>query len=156
MCSSESNWPSTRKAGMAAPVQRGRILIDPPSEVKCAGLSLVGTDRMSRQRLDARRSSHWPTVSLRASYWRADGREIFYLAPGGGILSVEMTLSPAMKPGRSTELFRAHFPRDQRRTGGSYAVTADGQRFPIPTLSDAPPQSSITVILNWLTAVEEK
>jgi hypothetical protein len=88
--------------------------------------------------------------------WRADGRELFYLAPDGGIMSVEMNLSPTIAAGRPNEVFRAHFPGDQRRRGSTYAVTADGHRFLIPTLIDAPAQSSLTVILNWLTAVKQK
>jgi Tol biopolymer transport system component len=88
--------------------------------------------------------------------WRADGEELFYLAPDGGIISVPMTLAASAKAGKPAELFRAHLQHDQIQRGSSYAATADGHRFLVPTLLDAPPQSSITVILNWPTALEER
>jgi dipeptidyl aminopeptidase/acylaminoacyl peptidase len=59
--------------------------------------------------------------------WRADGRELFYLAPDGSMMSVpadartDLTASPPVRL----------FATDMTPTSGTpqYAVTADGQRF---------------------------
>jgi hypothetical protein len=36
-----------------------------------------------------------------------------------------------------------------------YAASADGRRFLIPAAVGDPPQAGITVMLNWLKAIQE-
>jgi Tol biopolymer transport system component len=72
--------------------------------------------------------------------WRKDGRELFYAARGGKIMTVEVR--PGGEFGSPKELFQVHGARD-------YAVAPDGQRFLVDValedLTTAPP----TVVLNW-------
>jgi Tol biopolymer transport system component len=88
--------------------------------------------------------------------WSRDGKELFYLAPDGTLMAVEVKTTAAKAPGAKLE---AGMPRPlfatglQPRTGyDQYAVAPDGRRFllnvPIPT----PTQPPIGVIVNWSAA----
>src|SRR6185295_9393797 len=60
--------------------------------------------------------------------WRADGRELFYLAPDGTMMGVDiMTLRPAFKASAPRRLFRTRI--NPNPGNEQYAVSADGQRF---------------------------
>lgn len=80
--------------------------------------------------------------------WRADGKEIFYVAPDNAMMAVEVESREGF--------FRAGPPRRlfQTRLGSltavrEYDVSADGQRFlvndPVVDPNDVP----ITVVVNW-------
>ena len=59
--------------------------------------------------------------------WRGDGREIFYLAADGMLMSVAVDgRSSAFQAGQAARLFK---PRIPSPVGYNYAVSADGQRF---------------------------
>ena len=85
--------------------------------------------------------------------WRRDGQELFYVAPGGGLMAVGLTAAEAIKATRPTELFRAPISPERRQNGTRYASSADGRRFLIPTAADDRPQTSLTVIVNWAPTV---
>jgi len=86
--------------------------------------------------------------------WRKDGHELFYLAPNGGLMSVTLTASDVVRASRPTELFRIQIPGDRRSPGTAYAATADGERFLVPTAVGDPPQTAVTVILNWAKTLQ--
>jgi eukaryotic-like serine/threonine-protein kinase len=80
--------------------------------------------------------------------WRADGRELFYYAPDGKLMTVEV------KPGAGFEFAPARslfaFPPEAIDFDRfNYDVTPDGQRFlaNLPHGREAPP--SITLVFNW-------
>jgi Tol biopolymer transport system component len=83
--------------------------------------------------------------------WRADGRELFYLAPDNRLMAVPISVdSPDSAPaiGSPVPLFAAHLSGSpQALTVRSYSVSRDGQRF----LMDVPVETAlpVTVILNW-------
>ena len=81
--------------------------------------------------------------------WRRDGRELFYVAPGGGLMAVGLTLSEGIKATRPTELFRAPISPERRQNGTRYASSGDGLRFLIPTAVGDLPQTALTVTVNW-------
>jgi Tol biopolymer transport system component len=77
-----------------------------------------------------------------APRWRADGREMFYLASDNRVTAVETRLSGAvLEIGPARELFEL--------TGEGYAPSADGQRFLVDRRSESPSIAPCTVILNW-------
>ena len=83
----------------------------------------------------------------RAPRWRADGRELFFLAPDSRLMAAGFDPNkddPAMVP---EELFQTGLrdPGTQR----AYDVARDGRRFLIPTVRNAPGSRAITVVLNW-------
>ena len=82
--------------------------------------------------------------------WRHDGKELFYIALDGRLMSVPIRFASnghALEPGVPVPLFDAHlnalhaFPRHE------YAVSHDGQRFLINV--EEPSTTPVTVILNW-------
>jgi hypothetical protein len=84
--------------------------------------------------------------------WRGNGRELYYRAPDGKVMAVEITPGPRFQFGMPKPLFQA--PPDLSEQAILYAfptwdVTADGNRFllPAPVAESSP--SPFTVILNW-------
>jgi hypothetical protein len=76
--------------------------------------------------------------------WRADGRELFYVAADGRLMSAAVTPGASFRWSAPQALFETIF------RGGTYApfaVSRDGQRFLIntPPIHEAP----ITVVVNW-------
>jgi eukaryotic-like serine/threonine-protein kinase len=86
--------------------------------------------------------------------WRRDGRELFYRAPNGAVMSVPITLGAKVNAGKPSELFRARVPGNRSRHGISYATTADGQRFLVAVVIGEPAPPAITVVRNWVHAVQ--
>jgi dipeptidyl aminopeptidase/acylaminoacyl peptidase len=78
--------------------------------------------------------------------WRGDGEELFYLAPDGRMMSVELSDKPTLKPGIPKMLFKTPLLVDA--SIDQYAVTPDGKRFLIPVQVDERP-TPISIILNW-------
>jgi eukaryotic-like serine/threonine-protein kinase len=82
--------------------------------------------------------------------WRADGKELFYLAPDRKMMAVPVTTGASFEPGVAVPLFEANV------TGFfSYDVSGDG-RFLLHTRSETakPEQSPIVVLLNWRAALK--
>jgi len=80
--------------------------------------------------------------------WRADGRELFYRALDGAMMSVDMA-DPA-KPGAPRKLFDLRFwvnPVEDQ-----YDVTADGQRF-IVIIPEGQQATRLTLLTNWPSVV---
>jgi len=88
--------------------------------------------------------------------WRRDGRELFYLAADGSLMSVDVTPAPAFALGVPRKLFDTQTMNlsfaAQRRVG----VAPDGQRFllnvPLAGIAIEP----ITVILNWQRVLKDQ
>ena len=85
--------------------------------------------------------------------WRADGRELFYLAPVGTLMSVPIGVGPSFNAGPPQALFQANVWA--LANNQVYAVTQDGQRFLVMA---TPPKSDgtapLTVVLNWTAAIQ--
>jgi Tol biopolymer transport system component len=81
--------------------------------------------------------------------WRPDGREIYYIAPGGMMMAVPVKRGPALEPGMPVPLF-------QTNTVGTfpYDVTADG-RFLVNTAAEEALSAPITVVVNWQAALKK-
>ncbi len=82
--------------------------------------------------------------------WHPNGKELFFLAPDDGMMSV------AVEPGRT---FTHEQPRklftvqvnQSLGSGNEYAVSKDGSRFLVNVL---PSPKHITVVLDWLLSDE--
>ena len=60
-------------------------------------------------------------------YWRADGRELFYIAPDGKLMAVPVKTGATFEFGSPLALFQT--PDPQTPSSSGYAVSPDGQRF---------------------------
>jgi hypothetical protein len=82
-------------------------------------------------------SGEWLQISLDGSAdprWRADGKEVFYVAPDGTLMATAVSVNAGNKqiqPGKPTPLFRTLLGTGGRPHG--YDVDRAGQRFLIPT-----------------------
>jgi Tol biopolymer transport system component len=88
--------------------------------------------------------------------WRRDGKELFYLAPDGKLMVVEVKRGPTFEAGAAKPLFQT-----RRREPVSftdlfrYDVSADGQRFLVNTDVGEVTSSPLTVILNWTAGLKK-
>jgi dipeptidyl aminopeptidase/acylaminoacyl peptidase len=96
--------------------------------------------------------------------WRADSRELFYLAPDGALMSVDMPAGDALEPSVPRKLFDTGLPVESLLSGTRpdyfYAVAKNGERFlvnePIATSSgetESAAAPTIHVIVNWATGL---
>ena len=83
----------------------------------------------------------------RAARWRADGTELFYLAPDGTMMAARVDAGSS---------FRSSLPRPLFKTGITtttnnypYDVRRDGQQFLIPVILNEWTTAPINVVLNW-------
>jgi eukaryotic-like serine/threonine-protein kinase len=77
--------------------------------------------------------------------WRPDGRELYYVAPGGRFMAVDVKTGDSFEAGTPRFLFKAKI---KRLPGAQYDVSADGQRF-LMNLSEEDPSLPVTVVLDW-------
>lgn len=80
--------------------------------------------------------------------WRRDGKEIFYLAPGGTRLMAAAVNggASAFEVGAVRELFNT---RGVASNAWTYDISPDGQRFLVNTLAEEATSAPITFVVNW-------
>ena len=84
--------------------------------------------------------------------WRADGKELFYLAADGTMMAVSIDMTSPVNVNVPKALFQAGastFGYNQ-----AYGVTKDGRRF-LVNVRPQPPSGTapLTVVLNWTAAI---
>jgi len=87
--------------------------------------------------------------------WRRDGKELFFYATGGGIMSVDVK---AQRAPNEFEVDDPHLVRNVLAFGAAFDVSSDGQRFLVngrATQGDSS-RSTLTVILNWAAGLSAK
>ena len=84
-----------------------------------------------------------------APRWRGDGKELFYLAPNGKMMAVEVMAGQEFRVGTPTPLFQA--------PPGAIVgdVTADGKRFLLVTPVGQSVSAPFTVVLNWTAGLKK-
>ena len=88
----------------------------------------------------------------RAPRWSLDGRELFFLALDGMLMTAAMDAHNASIGGMPQRLFQTGLldASNQR----PYAVARDG-RFLVPTRRDPLRRMPITIVLNWPTSLSK-
>jgi len=92
--------------------------------------------------------------------WRADGKEIFFVAPDGMMMSAPVESGENFfRPGTPKPLFHTSLEFDQGygvdRFGRQYDVTPDGQRFLLSQHVANGTDVPITVVVNWPRLLEK-
>ncbi len=84
--------------------------------------------------------------------WPKGGKEIFYRAPDGMLMSAEIRTEPNLVAGIPKPLFKF----STVLPGNGFAVTADGRRFLAaqPVQEDKGNQSDLTLVLNWAAGIK--
>jgi len=81
--------------------------------------------------------------------WREDGRELFYLTPQGEMKVVSVDGARSFSAGPAHTLFHLEGVHSGLPGNTAYEVTRNGERFLVNFTRRTPPDSSISVILNW-------
>jgi hypothetical protein len=94
--------------------------------------------------------------------WRRDGRELYYLAPDGKLMAVEIQVGAdgrSLNPGLPVALFQTRLATGASVNIGflsrpGYAVAPDG-RFMMNVIADGTVSSPISIVLNLGTALKK-
>ena len=90
--------------------------------------------------------------------WRPDGKELFYLDPGGRLFAVPVQNSgpkSGFAMGAPQALFDTRLSRDDRWLGASvpigrsYDVTPDGKRFLVRVIKEQGAEAPLVLVTNW-------
>jgi serine/threonine protein kinase len=79
--------------------------------------------------------------------WRADGKELFFLAPGWTVMSAAVTFQPNLEISTPVALFQTTMADICQGTVSPYDVTPDGQRFLVISPQTKP--IPLTLVQNW-------
>ena len=79
--------------------------------------------------------------------WSRDGRELFYVAPGDNLMSIDVKGGEAFGAGVPKLLFGA--PMLLSVLGTQYDVSADGQRFLVNRRAADTAEAPITLVVDW-------
>jgi serine/threonine-protein kinase len=77
------------------------------------------------------------------AHWRADGKEILYMAPGGTLMSVDVTTTPVFQAGVPKPLFKS------AAVAQFWDLTPDAKRLLVPVPTGAASAAPYRVTLNW-------
>jgi hypothetical protein len=83
-------------------------------------------------------------------HWRGDGQELYYRAPGGFVMAVEIIYEPYLELSSPRSLFVVP------EGFGSFDVTGDGKRFILTASKEGLESKPLTVVLNWTEELENK
>lgn len=83
--------------------------------------------------------------------WRRNGKELFYLAPDGAVMSVAVESGSSLKAGAPRTLFKSGVKWLNQYSDGvsQYAASADGQRFYLLEPVPSPPEGELHIVTNW-------
>ncbi len=90
--------------------------------------------------------------------WRRDGKELFYIAPDGKLMAVDVKTAPKFEAGIPHALFDSRILNPAAQYVFRYDVTPDGQRFLVNTTRQseaAAAPEAITVVLNWTAGLKK-
>jgi hypothetical protein len=84
--------------------------------------------------------------------WNGNGKELFYVAPDGTVMSAEVSSNGGFQSGTPKSLFKPKGPTLHPGESFYWDASSDGKKFIFPVLSSAggvarPPR--FTMVLNW-------
>jgi eukaryotic-like serine/threonine-protein kinase len=86
-------------------------------------------------------------------YWRGDGKELYYHAPDGKLISAPVKSGASLEVGAPVELFE--FRASGVTNNPFYSVNRDGQRFLLSTIVETELNAPLSVVLNWVAEVKK-
>ena len=89
--------------------------------------------------------------------WRADGRELFFIAADRQLMAVPVATSGRFRPGAPHALFLTDLDPNGLGISGrnQYVASPSGEQFLINELRPGAPSPSVTVLLNWTGALRK-
>jgi Tol biopolymer transport system component len=91
------------------------------------------------------------------AFWRADGKELFYLDARLDLMAVDVKESETFESGTPRSVFHIS-PPDVVGLGGSHGLyfpAPDGKRFLVNSRVEGAPAPSIVVVLNWAALLKK-
>lgn len=89
--------------------------------------------------------------------WRGDGQELYYMAPDGKLMAVDVKATQeSFQHGTAQALFQSRADAPTGAVSWSYLPSHDGRHFLIRTPAAAPAESPmLTVVVNWPLATKK-
>jgi serine/threonine protein kinase/Tol biopolymer transport system component len=81
--------------------------------------------------------------------WRGDGKELFYVAADNRLVAVPIRGTDTFEVGVSQPLFATRIPEVLAPYRTNYAVSSDGQRFLVNSLTPQAAPAAITIAVDW-------
>jgi hypothetical protein len=81
--------------------------------------------------------------------WRGDGKELFYVAADNRLIAVPIGGTDTFEVGVSQPLFATRIPAVLAPWRTNYAVSSDGQRFLVNSVTPEVAPAAITIAVNW-------
>ena len=102
-------------------------------------------------------SSKWPVSTSGGTQprWRADGKELYFIAADGKLMAASITAGATFAAGTPVALFSVTVPPGLGANKQQYAVSRDG-RFLINQPAEASTTTPITLVLNWTAPLNKK
>jgi len=95
------------------------------------------------------------TQGGRDPMWRSDGKELYFLSPGGRLMSVDVQSAAGLQLGIPKVLMTGLII-DTNPIGHNYSVASDGQRFLIRSSERAGELPATTVFVNWTAGIPNR
>ena len=87
--------------------------------------------------------------------WRRDGKELYFLSRDSQLMAAAVDTTHEFQAGTPAALFAvATLPNSGPAFGRQYAATKDGQRFLVNVVQEPSLAIPLTVVVNWLSAVQ--
>jgi len=87
--------------------------------------------------------------------WRGDGKELYYMAPDGKLMAVEVNAAPeSFEHSTPQALFASRADAPTGAISWSYVPSPDGNRFLIRTPASPSESTALTVVVNWPLAAK--
>ena len=80
--------------------------------------------------------------------WSPDGKELFYLADDGRLMSLPVKTSPSLQTGTPVALFTV-----RGKPWQSFAPSSDGKKFLAVVPETAADEQPMTVVVNWTAGI---
>jgi Tol biopolymer transport system component len=87
--------------------------------------------------------------------WRADGKELFYIAADGKLMAVPVQIGELFQARMPEPLFETRLDAAADFSSRPYTVTADGQRFLMIVSTAGSDSLPFTVVLDWTAQLNE-
>jgi Tol biopolymer transport system component len=87
--------------------------------------------------------------------WRADGRELYYLALDGALMKVNINATKRFSHDTPSRLFQAPVPPVTSFVE-QYAVSRDGSQFLFAPFTTGGAAATLTVLTNWMALIERR
>jgi eukaryotic-like serine/threonine-protein kinase len=86
--------------------------------------------------------------------WRADGKELFYVAPDGKLMAVPVKINSGFEHAAPMPVLDLQVT-DASAASFDYLIDGNGERFLIRTPAKTSKSTPVTVMTNWLAAAKK-